>query len=222
MIVAAGGPVTALAAKNATATIPIVFTTVADPVKSGLVASLNRPGGNVTGTAGLTSELDPKRLELLHRSSRWRRSACSSTRTARRGRPDGSTRKARREIGRTVAVLEPAPRTTSMSRSRHSARGQSAHCRHRRPALNFRRAQVLELAARHKIPAIYQWREFGARRPDELRRKHCRGVSTGWHLCRPDSQGRQVGDLPVLQPTRFEFVINLQAAKALGLAPPDC
>ena len=225
VIVAAGGPVTALAAKNATQTIPIVFTTVADPVKSGLVASLNRPGGNLTGTAGLTSELDAKRLELLH-ALKPSDGVIGVLVNPNRPGVDAQTKAlegAARAIGRQITVVRAGTEDAinaafeAMAQQRVDALAVTAD-----PLFNFRRAQVLALAARHAIPAIYQWREFVADGglmsygPNIADAYYQAGAYSGRIL-----KGVKVADLPVVQPTRFELVINLKTAEALRLAVPD-
>ncbi len=224
VIVAAGGPVSVLAAKKATADIPIVFTTISDPVKSGLVASLNRPGGNVTGTAGLTSELDPKRLELLHQ--------IKPTGTigvlVNPNRPNvdvqmGAVAEAAKSLNREVffakAGLEPDLDTAFETLGQ---KGIGALLVTADPLFNSRRAYVVERVARLKIPAIYQWREFAAvgglmsYGPSITAAYHQTGIYVGRLL-----KGAKIEDLPVMQPTKFELVINLKTAKALGLAVPD-
>jgi putative tryptophan/tyrosine transport system substrate-binding protein len=224
VIVSAGGPVSAIAAKKATATVPIVFTTVADPVKYGLVASLNRPGGNVTGNAGLTSELDPKRLELLHQ--------LKST-TGPIGvlinphRPDVASQLEEvhvgaKAIGRKLVVLSPGTEDQidaafeTLAQQKVDALLVTAD-----PFFSSRRSQLIALASRYRIPAIYQWREFPAAGglmsygPSVADAYVQTGVFVGRIL-----KGAQPADLPVMVPNRFEFVINLKTAKALGIAVP--
>jgi putative ABC transport system substrate-binding protein len=224
VIVAAGGPVSAIAAKNVTTTIPIVFTTIADPVKSGLVASLSRPGGNVTGTAGLTSELDPKRLELLHQI---KPTTGPLGALINPNRPDVDTqlrdvKAGAAAIGRELIVLNTGTEREidiafeTLARQPVDALLVSAD-----PFFSSRRAQVIALAARHAVPAIYQWREFPAAGglmsygpiiADAYRQT---GIYVGRIL-----KGAQPADLPVTRPTRFEFVINRTTANALGLTIP--
>jgi putative ABC transport system substrate-binding protein len=225
VIVAAGGPVSALAAKAATAEIPIVFTVVTDPVKSGLVASLNKPGVKVTGTAGLTSELDPKRLELLQQMKPEARAIGVLVNP---NRPD---------VARQSRELEAAAETLKLKLDFQSAGTPGdietayAMFAERRldgvlvtadPFFNSRRAQLVELAKRHALPGIYQWREFTAAGglmsygPSIAQAYHQAGVYTGRIL-----KGANAAELPVVQPTRFELVINRKTAQALGLAVPE-
>jgi ABC-type uncharacterized transport system substrate-binding protein len=224
VLVAAGGPVSALAAKAATATIPIVFTTVADPVKSGLVASLNRPGGNVTGNAGLTSELDAKRMELLHLLKPTvgvigvlvnpnRPDVQSQLKDVQAG-ADKIGLKVLFQNAATESDIDTAFET--LARQRADALVVTAD-----PLFNSRRAQVVALAARHAIPAIYQWREFAeagglmSYGPSLADAYHQTGIYVGRIL-----KGAKPAELPVMRPTRFELVINLKTAKALGLTVP--
>jgi ABC-type uncharacterized transport system substrate-binding protein len=224
VIVAGGGNVSALAAKAATSTIPIIFTAASDPVKAGLVASLNRPGGNVTGVAALTAEMDAKRLELLHEMV---------PKTAKIGalvnpnRPDSEAQvrdvqTAAQTIGQQLVVFHAGTERdldnvfTTLVEQRVGALLVAAD-----PFFANRRAQVIALSERHAIPAIYQFREFsvagglmsyGANLPDSYRQA---GIYTGRIL-----KGEKPADLPVVQPTKFELVINLKTAKALGLTVP--
>ena len=224
VLVSAGGPVSALAAKRATETIPIDFTTVADPVKSGLVASLNRPGGNVTGTAGLTSELDPKRLELLHqlKPTTGAIGVLVNPNRPNVARESKNLEDAAAAIDRKLVFqnagterdIEPA--FEAFAREKVDALLVTAD-----PFFNNRRAHVVALAARHAIPAISQWREFVAGGglmsygPSIADAYHQTGIYVGRIL-----KGANPADLPVTQPTRFDLVINLSAAKALGLKIP--
>lgn len=224
VIVAAGGPVSALAAKKATDTIPIVFTTIADPVKSGVVASLNRPGGNATGTAGLTTELDVKRLELLIELKPSARVVGVLVNPNRPGVEANSRelQAAAQIMGRQLVfqrvgaahALEPA--FEKLAEQRVDALVVTAD-----PFFNFRRKQVVALAARHAIPAIYQWREFVvdgglmSYGPSIADAYYQAGVYAGRIL-----KGVKPADLPVVQPTRFELVINQKIAKTLGLDIP--
>jgi putative tryptophan/tyrosine transport system substrate-binding protein len=224
VIIAAGGPVSAIAAKKATATVPIVFTTVADPVRYGLVASLNRPGGNVTGNAGLTSELDPKRLELLHQ---LKSTAGPIGVLINPHRPDVASQLnevhvGAKAIGRQLVVLSPGTEDEidaafeTLVQQKVDALLVTAD-----PFFSSRRSQLIALAARYRMPAIYQWREFPAAGglmsygPSVADAYVQTGVFVGRIL-----KGAQPADLPVMVPNRFEFVINLKTAKGLGIAVP--
>jgi putative ABC transport system substrate-binding protein len=224
VLVATGGPVSALAAKAATPTIPIVFTAVADPVKSGLIASLNRPGGNVTGTAGLTSELDSKRLELLHQLVP---PAGIIGVLANPNRPDVDTQlkdvqAAARVLGRQIEFLKTGTERDidavfeTLQQRRITALLITAD-----PFFASRGPQILSLAIRYSVATIEQRREFteagglmsyGANIADSYFQA---GLYTGRIL-----KGEKPADLPVIQPTRFELVINLKTAKTLGLEIP--
>jgi putative ABC transport system substrate-binding protein len=224
IIITSGGPWAALAAKAATATIPIVFAPLQDPVQSGVVASLNRPGGNVTGVAALTVELDPKRLELLHEltpASGPFGILLNPTRPDSQTQVDG-IRVAAHSVGRqlvlgyaaTVQQLDAAFATFKERSVVGLLVGADAY-------FSSQRSQIVVLASRHGWPAMYQWREFadagglasyGPNLFDSYRQT---GVFAARIL-----KGEKPADLPVQQPTKFEFVINLKTAKALGLVVP--
>jgi putative ABC transport system substrate-binding protein len=223
VIVAAGGHVSALVAQEVTKEIPICFTTVTDPVKSGLVKSLNRPGGNATGTAGLTSELDPKRLELLHE---MKPTATVIGVLINPNRPGLETQlpELRAAADKLRLKLEIQEATGDRDIDIENAFQGFASQRvdallvTADPMFNNRRAQVLALAARHSLPAIYQWREFvtggglmsyGPSLTEAYRQA---GINAGLIL-----KGAKPADIPVVQPTRFQLVINGITAKKLGL-----
>jgi putative ABC transport system substrate-binding protein len=213
----------ALAARQATRTVPIVFL-VSDPVAVGMVASLARPGGNATGVNAYVSELVSKRLELLRqlipgaRSVAFLSNPASPTAAAQLH----DLQAAVRVLGFELGVLE--------ARSADEIEQAFQHLAARRPdallvgsdALYFRqRAQIAGLAARHAVPAIYDWPDFVAAGglfaygPNLLEFQRLLGTYAGAIL-----NGAHPADLPVLQPSRFELVINLRTAKALGLAVP--
>ena len=224
VIIAAGGPVSAIAARKVTDTVPIVFTTISDPVKIGLVASINRPGGNVTGVAGLTSELDTKRMEMLVQLKPSIRMVGALVNPNRPG-VDANTKElqaAAQAMGLQLVVeyvgaadgLDAA--LAKLSEQRIDGLVVTAD-----PFFNFNRARVIALVARHSFPAIYQWREFVedggllSYGPSIADAYHQSGVYAGRIL-----KGAKPADLPVVQPTRFEIVINQKTAKALGIEIP--
>jgi putative tryptophan/tyrosine transport system substrate-binding protein len=223
VIVASGGPVSALAASAATKTIPIVFAAVSDPIRSGLVVSLNRPGGNVTGTSGLTIELDAKRLEIL-------RSLAPGTIAAlvNPGRPDlvaqaKNVQEGANALGQQVVLLNAGNEQQIDSAFAQIVQQKiGAVLVGADPFFNSRRLQIIALAARNRVPTMYAQREFvadgglisyGSRLSDGYRQA---GVYVGRIL-----NGEKPADLPVVQPTTFELVINLKTAKALNLALPQ-
>jgi putative ABC transport system substrate-binding protein len=223
-VIAAGGIPSAFAAKAATSTIPIVFAAGIDPVQSGLVASLNRPGGNITGVAILTAELAAKRLDLLHEL------VPTATVVALLVNPadpvtDVETRNlqdAARSLGLKLHIL-PASTASEID----AAFGSLVELRagalvvSTDPFLTNQRAQIVALAARHAVPAIYVWREYAAAGglmsygtdfADSYRQA---GIYTGKIL-----NGAKPADLPVQQVVKVELVINLKTAEALGLTIP--
>jgi putative ABC transport system substrate-binding protein len=224
VIVTSGGPATAVAAKSATSTIPIVFAASSDPVKLGLVASLNRPGGNVTGTGMLTAELEPKRIELLRELAPKAR-VIGALVNPDRTDVDAQARAAQdagQKLGLEVVVLRAnheraiEPAFAEFVRRQAGALAVAAD-----PFFNDRRAQVVALAALHRLPAVYFNRFFveagglasyGTDLADGYRQA---GVYAGRIL-----KGAKPADLPVVQPTKFELVINLKVAKALGIEVP--
>jgi putative ABC transport system substrate-binding protein len=225
VIAATGGPLSALAAKNATSTIPIVFQIGGDPVKEKLVASFARPGGNLTGVTILTAELNPKRLELLAELVPQARVIAllvnPTNATAERIINDvqqaALTKNVQIAVVRAAAEDEFETAFASLVQLRAGALLVGND-----PFFNSRREQLVALASRHAVPAIYEWRDFaeagglisyGTRRSDAYRQL---GVYAGMIL-----KGAKPADLPVVQTTRFELVINLKTAKALGLAVPQ-
>jgi len=221
VIVAAGGHVSALAAQKATKEIPIVFTTVTDPVKDGLVASFNRPGGNITGTAGLTSELDPKRLELLH-EIKPSASVIGVLVNPKRPGVDIQSRDLEAAADRLNLKVKFVKAATegeidtafeTLASERVEALLVTAD-----PFFNNRRAQVVSNAAKLSIPAIYQWREYVmagglmSYGPSIGEAYRLAGNNAGRIL-----KGTKPADIPVVQPTRFQLIINRWTAKQLGL-----
>jgi putative tryptophan/tyrosine transport system substrate-binding protein len=223
VIVTSGGDVSALAAKAATSSIPIVSTIGGDPVKEGLVASFNRPGGNLTG-ATLFAYSAAKRLELLHEliPKAVIIMALFDPSDPVVALDSESLQAASKTLGLqlrfanagTASELEAAFETVDRDRPDGLFVGSN-------PFFNRQRDQLVELAARHTIPTICAFREFpavgglisyGTRLADTYRQV---GVYAGRIL-----KGEKPTDLPVVQPTKFELVINLKTAKALGLEVP--
>ncbi len=227
-VIVAGGTPAALAAKRATNTIPIVGGAMADPVADGLVASLARPGGNVTGNTFLAPELGPKRLQLL------REVVPGVTRVTALQHPGVYGERTMRDMRN---EMEARAKASGVELQVLGARGPddfdnafAAMAKARAGAIiifpspmfyaNHRR--LVDLAAKHRLPAMYVFREaveagglmcYGANVPELLRR-----VAT--HVDKI-LKGAKPADLPVEQPTNFELVINLKTAKALGLTIPQ-
>ena len=224
VIATTGGTQSALAAKGATATIPIVFGTGDDPVKFSLVASLNRPGRNATGVNFLLTGIEAKRIGLLHDL------VPTAALIGVLFNPNNSNfetqlrdvQEAAHSIGQQIHVLH-----ASSEPDIHAAFKTFVQMRVQAllvggdPFFNGRREQIVTLAAHYAIPTIYELREFaaagglmsyGTNLPDSYRQI---GIYTARIL-----KGEAPADLPVLQPTKFELVINLKTTKALGITIP--
>jgi putative ABC transport system substrate-binding protein len=226
VIVATDGSLATRAAMLATRTIPIVFTSGADPVAESFVASLGRPGGNVTGVTLFTGELQKKRVQLLLELVPKAATIAFLVNPNNPNSDDPNTRDAQsaaRSLGLQVQVA--SARTERdldevfriLVRQRVDALIVVAD-----PFIEARRHQLVALAALHAIPAIFQWREdvvagglisYGASIANMYR---LAGVYTGKFL-----KGAKPADLPVMQPTNFELVINLKTANALGITVPQ-
>jgi putative tryptophan/tyrosine transport system substrate-binding protein len=212
------------AAKAATTTVPIIFAVGGDPVSEGLVASLNRPGGNVTGVVFFSAVLGAKRLELL------RQLVPKATTIATLVNPNNPNTEAERRdvqaaaevIGQQLTILDVvSEHDIEPAFATFVQRGAGALLVGGGPFLNFHRDLVVALAARHKLPAMYAQREaalagglmsYGTSQTDAYRQV---GIHAGRIL-----KGEKPGDLPVVQATKFELVINLKTAKTLGLEIP--
>jgi putative tryptophan/tyrosine transport system substrate-binding protein len=223
-VIVANGPA-ALAAKAATSTVPIVFATGGDPVRDGFVASLNRPGGNVTGVSFISHELAAKQLGLLRelRPGAARIAVLVDPKWPLTEPFVSQVRAAASAMGQQIDVLY-----VSSDREIESAftalvqRGAGALHVGVGVFLVSQRERIVALAARHEIPAIYNSREwvaagglisYGASSIDAYRQV---GIYAGRIL-----KGEKPGDLPVMLPTKFELVVNFKTAKALGLEIPD-
>jgi putative ABC transport system substrate-binding protein len=225
VIFAAGSPAPVAAAKAATTAIPIIFALGADPVHFGLVASLNRPGGNVTGVNFLTADLGEKALGLIHDLAP---NAAIGAMLVNPNNPNAESvaknaRATALSVGLQFHILNAGTaREIDTAFASIIERGIGVLVVGADPFFLGRRNQFVALAARHAVPAIYYSREFvtagglmsyGTSISDAYRRA---GIYTGKIL-----KGAKPADLPVEQSTRFEFVINLKTAKRLRLAIPD-
>jgi ABC-type uncharacterized transport system substrate-binding protein len=224
-VIAAGGTAApALAAKAATSTIPIVFQTGSDPVKDGLVASLNRPGGNVTGVSRMSFTLAPKRLELLHELVP---KATAIAFLVNPANPVAASqiqeiREPARSLGLRVHVLEASSeRQIEIAFETLTQQRAGALLIANDTFLSGQRELFIALAARHAVPVTYPGREavaagglmsYDASAEDSFRQV---GTYVGRIL-----KGEKPADLPVLQPTKFELAINVKTAKTLGLDVP--
>jgi putative ABC transport system substrate-binding protein len=225
VIVATGGGPSAMAAKTATTTVPIVFTFGSDPVKAGLVASFNRPGGNLTGVSWFSSDLGPKRLELLLELAPKTAviALLVNPNNAELASQPADFQEAARTLGKQVHIFN-ASSEKEIDTAFMTFVGQKADALvvGGDPFFTSRREQLIALAARHAVPASYSSREYvadgglmsyGNSVVDAYRRA---GVYAGRIL-----NGAKPADLPVERLTTFELVINLKTAKGLGLTVPD-
>jgi putative ABC transport system substrate-binding protein len=224
VIAATRSPAPALAAKAATSTIPIVFQSGSDPVKDGLVASLNRPGGNVTGASRLSNDLIPKRLGLMLELKP--RMAAIALLVNPAGPQAASQMQEMQEPTRVLGlqlrvVKASTERELDTAIATIAQSGDAALIIANDPLFIGRREQLVALSARYAIPTIFAESEsvvagglmsYAASLADSFRQV---GAYVGRIL-----KGEKPADLPVLQPTKFELVLNLKTAKALGLAVP--
>jgi len=226
LIVTSGGTPAALAAKSATSTIPIVFAFVADPVAAGLVASLARPGANVTGFSNISNELAPKRLELLSELVPQARAIALLVNPNNPTVAEaliGDVQEAARAKGLQLSVVKASTESQMDAAFAAFAQLQVGALLVGGDALySSQREQLVALAAHHSVPAIYDGRQFAA----------LGGlISYGTSLPAVYRQlatyagkilnGAKPADLPVQQPATFELVVNLKTAKALGLTIPQ-
>jgi putative ABC transport system substrate-binding protein len=224
-VIAATSTPAALAAKAATTTIPVVFETGADPIKIGLVASLSRPGGNVTGVTQLTQEIAPKELELLHELLPTARVMALLVNPTD---PTLAETTAREVLGPAHALgLEFHVLNASSERDFDAVFAKVIELRAGALVIGgeslftSHSEQLAALAARHGVPAVYKGREFAAAGgllsygSDITESYRLAGVYTGRVL-----KGDKPADLPVQQATKIELIINLKAAKALGISFP--
>jgi len=221
VIVASAGGTTVRAAKAATSTIPIVFVFGGDPVELGLVASLNRPGGNLTGVSISIDDLEPKRLQLLHEIAP-KPSPIAVLHDTNASAPS-DYEAAGRAIGRQILVVTAGTESDiDAAFAKIVQAGAGALFVGAGSFYSQARRQIVALAARHVLPASYQLREsvldgglmsYGADVLDAYRR-------TGLHVGRI-LKGEKPADLPIELPTKIELVINLATAKALGLTVPQ-
>jgi putative ABC transport system substrate-binding protein len=223
-ILAAGGPPSALAAKKATSTIPVVFSAADDPVGLGLVPSLSRPGGNVTGMSLFNSDLGAKRLALLHELIPSARVVAYLTNPAN---PSvklevKAVQEAAKTFGLDLLVIDASTdQEIEAAFTRLTERHIGAVIVAGEPFFDSRRAAIVALAAKNAIPASYSWREnvtlggllsYGTFIGESYRNS---GIYCGRIL-----KGERPADLPVMQPTKFEMTINLKTARTLGLNVP--
>jgi putative ABC transport system substrate-binding protein len=224
-LIMASNPPAALAAKSATSTIPIVFRGGADPVGAGLVASLARPGGNLTGVSFVPDELTAKRLELLSElvTQAGVIALLMNPNNASAERVIRDVQEAARTKGLQLHVLKASSESeidtafASLVQLHAGALVVGGD-----PFLSSRREQLVALASRHAVPSIYAWREFAAAGglisygSSLTTANRLVGVYAGKIL-----KGAKPADLPVQQPTKFELVINLKTAEALGITVPQ-
>ena len=223
LLVTTGGEPAAIAAKAATSAIPVAAVVGGDPVKIGLVTSLNRPGGNVTAVSIFTNTMESKRLGLLHEVTAAKTIAVLVNPTF----PVvdlqlSDVRDAAPRLGIELIMLNASAENefdVAFATIAQRQAGGLLVCGD--PFFNSRRDRLIALAAQHRVPAIYEWREFvlagglmsyGTVLTDAYRQV---GGYAGRIL-----NGEKPADLPVLQPTKFELLINLKTAKALGLVVP--
>ena len=224
LIAATGGSGSAHAAKVATATIPVLFIAGPDPVADGLVSSFNRPGGNLTGVAVVTSELMPKRVELLLELTPSAEKIALLQYQYGVGAEAGQrdVEAATRTLGRRLILLKIRSWSDLEAAFVSAVRQQAgALLVTSNSFFTDRRVEIVALAARHALPAGYAWREFV-----EAGGLTSYGPNIAWAYRQIGQyasrilKGAKPADLPVMLPAKFELVINLKTAKALGLAIP--
>jgi putative tryptophan/tyrosine transport system substrate-binding protein len=224
-VIVAGSPPGVAAAKAATTTIPIVFTSGGDPVAAGFVASLNRPGGNVTGVHILATELEAKRLEVLHELVQKKAPLIGMLMNPSYQEAQaqlGSVQKAARSLGLQLEILN--ARTESEIEAAFAMLIQKradALLILTDPFFNSRHNQIVTLAARHSVPASYPLPEYA--RAGGLM-SYGTDVANAYHQCGVYAgrilKGEKPSELPVMQSTKVELVINLKTAKAMGVSFP--
>lgn len=224
LMVSTGGTITALAAKAATASIPIVFTAGDDLVKVGLISSLARPGGNLTGLSLLTTELGVKRLELLKETfPKIRRvGVLGNPANPNYGIQVNETQAAASQLGLQIEVLEARnPNQLEAVFSRISEKNISALLVLSDPMLNSHRERSADLATKSRVPAIFEFKEFAE--AGALMSYGTNIVAVYRRVAiyvDKILKGAKPSELPVEQPTNFEFLINLKTAKQMGLTIP--